>query len=255
MAGGGSINQFYVTLSSDASMDLYPDNVVSSYKTKLSEPLNLTGDWEVGLCEVMYVHAFNNVHYGENQFIYDGGDGLGFRSAVIQPGHYDQFSNLSAAVKSAMSPGGKRNIDMAYNPVTRKVTVDLINGAKIFMYKRMAALFGFKNGERMTTSTEAPYVFDITGGIHAMHVYTNIVNSQIVGHTKSQLLRLVGIIGQDGEVVTRVFQTPYYLGVAQRYIDCIEIEVTDQKGERIRFNRGRFTAVLHFRKSRGALIF
>jgi hypothetical protein len=47
---------FYVTLTSDASVDLYPDNTLADFVIHLSHPIDLgtSSAWEVGLCEVSY---------------------------------------------------------------------------------------------------------------------------------------------------------------------------------------------------------
>ena len=45
---------FYVTLPSNASMDIYPENTMTRYTTKLKTPLQLEGKFQVGLAEIMY---------------------------------------------------------------------------------------------------------------------------------------------------------------------------------------------------------
>ncbi len=45
---------FYVTLPCNASMNIYPDNCISNYKTRLARSINLKGPWEVGLIEFHY---------------------------------------------------------------------------------------------------------------------------------------------------------------------------------------------------------
>ena len=50
-------NHFYVTLFSNASIDLYPDNTGAVFTTHLSHPIDLgtsSSEWEVGLCEVSF---------------------------------------------------------------------------------------------------------------------------------------------------------------------------------------------------------
>ena len=50
-------NHFYVTLFSNASIDLYPDNTRAVFPTNLAHPIDLgtsSSEWEVGLCEVSY---------------------------------------------------------------------------------------------------------------------------------------------------------------------------------------------------------
>jgi len=47
-------SHFYVTLSSNASRDLYEQNTHADFTVKLAQPLDLvsTSNWEVGLCEI-----------------------------------------------------------------------------------------------------------------------------------------------------------------------------------------------------------
>lgn len=57
-----TISDFYVTLPSDASLEMFPENTQSSFRTKLSAPLMLTGDdWEVGLTEIFIPKTWYNV--------------------------------------------------------------------------------------------------------------------------------------------------------------------------------------------------
>lgn len=47
-------SRFWVTLASNASMDQFPDNTAAHFTTKLSQHLDLIGDWQVGPIEPMY---------------------------------------------------------------------------------------------------------------------------------------------------------------------------------------------------------
>jgi hypothetical protein len=47
------LQKLYITLSSDSSLDIYPDNTLSAFQVQLPKPIDLGRDnWEVGLCEV-----------------------------------------------------------------------------------------------------------------------------------------------------------------------------------------------------------
>ena len=48
------MTNFYMTLPSNSSMNYYPENTVTKYKTHLAQPVSLEGDWEVGLFEFEY---------------------------------------------------------------------------------------------------------------------------------------------------------------------------------------------------------
>jgi hypothetical protein len=49
-------DQFYVTLLSNASQKLYPENTIGAFTVELARPIDLrpVGHWEVGLCEFTY---------------------------------------------------------------------------------------------------------------------------------------------------------------------------------------------------------
>ena len=55
------MSNFYVTLPSNASMDIYPDNAISHYTTRLRQPIDLEGDWEVALVEASIPTRWTNV--------------------------------------------------------------------------------------------------------------------------------------------------------------------------------------------------
>ncbi|GFY03871.1 uncharacterized protein TNCV_1196511 [Trichonephila clavipes] len=55
------ISDFYLTLPSNANMDYFPKNTQSFYRTKLSHPLLLFGDWEVALSEICIPRNWFNI--------------------------------------------------------------------------------------------------------------------------------------------------------------------------------------------------
>ena len=60
----------YVTLPSNNSMDIYPDNKISSFKVNLSETLHVDPEnWEVALKENQFTHLWHNVRKEKNYFI------------------------------------------------------------------------------------------------------------------------------------------------------------------------------------------
>ena len=48
------MTHFYMTLPSNASMKIYPNNTVAKYTTQLPTNIELDGEWEVALTEIMY---------------------------------------------------------------------------------------------------------------------------------------------------------------------------------------------------------
>ena len=52
---------FYITLPSNASLDIFPNNKTTGYRVKLPEKINLDEDWEVGLYSILYPHMWYTI--------------------------------------------------------------------------------------------------------------------------------------------------------------------------------------------------
>ncbi|CAF1137833.1 unnamed protein product [Brachionus calyciflorus] len=50
---------FYVTLPSNSSMDLYPENTMTDFSVLLKEPIRLDVQYEVALVELTYKHSWS----------------------------------------------------------------------------------------------------------------------------------------------------------------------------------------------------
>lgn len=61
-------NQFFLTLLSNNSVDIYSNNVLSSFSNYLESPLNLYGSWEVGISEIFYNAFAPTIQIGDPDF-------------------------------------------------------------------------------------------------------------------------------------------------------------------------------------------
>lgn len=58
-----------MTLPSDGSMSAFPENTVAHFKTLLPQTMDFTtGEWEVGLTEMMYPNTLQNIDPKEAHF-------------------------------------------------------------------------------------------------------------------------------------------------------------------------------------------
>ena len=55
------MNKFIVNLRSNDSLDKFPDNVLSDFCVKMSNPIELKGQWEVGLSEIQYTNSIKKM--------------------------------------------------------------------------------------------------------------------------------------------------------------------------------------------------
>ena len=72
----------------------------------------------------------------------------------------------------------------------------------------------------------------------------------MVGDAQVPLLRIVPVEGRDGEIITitRVFDPIQYCPLLQRRFQTVEIDIRDDMGSMVPFERGRVVATLHCRK-------
>ena len=97
------------------------------------------------------------------------------------------------------------------------------------------------------------YSPDLTGGLTTLFVHCNIVEPQVVGNCKSELLRTVPVNSTKrfGDTVYELFISPHYVNVLHKHFDHIRIEIRTDNGEPLPFEFGKVICKLHFRKSKG----
>ena len=53
--------QFYIVLSSNNSMYVFPENKTTHFTTQLPQNIYLHGEWSVALCEIQILHTFQHI--------------------------------------------------------------------------------------------------------------------------------------------------------------------------------------------------
>ena len=98
------MDDFVVYLVSNGSMDLYPDNTLSSFTNHLSEPLELGENWKVCLSVISIPSDVKNVT--TNRFISDRYNKEGnniYRDIFdLQPGIYPTVDDLLLTLKNSL---------------------------------------------------------------------------------------------------------------------------------------------------------
>ena len=246
------MSHFYITLPSNASMDIYPQNTVAQYVTKLADTVELDGSWEVGLVEIIYPHIWKNVRDNEAFLILN----LLPTSEVINSevtiagGHYEDGYELMRAINSSL-----RNIDIptpifSFDSSRKRAVVSMYDVPySLTMSEHMKQVLGFtkvlKPGIEHTSDNEV----NLDGGFSALYVYCNLLEQIHVGDTKAPLLRSIGVQGRYGDVIHQMFDNPTYVPVQKKVFDTIEIDIMDDSGHTIPFEGGKSLVTLHFRRA------
>ena len=239
---------FYLTLPSNSSLNVFPDNKTTSYRVKLPQAIDLNGDWEVGLYSISYPNTWYTLQNLENH-IYYSADGLIFLVAFVDYGYYETTNDLVKSVNAALKRNiGNDNIRLTYNVRTEKVTVHVKNSHQLGIMGRLSIMLGFGGEEvKIAKTTTSPYVADLNGTA-MIYFYCDIVQPQVVGDTNAKLLKSVPVQGKTGEVVTKTFTNIQYVPVQTKSFEDIEIILRDDAGKPVPFERGKVLVTLHFKQ-------
>ena len=241
---------FYLTLPSNASMDVFPNNKIGSYHVKFPQTFNLNGDWEVGLYSISYPNTWYTVQKQQNHIYYTKDAGKSFwSSAIVDYGYYTSIPELIKAINAAMKKELKNsNIQFAFNPRTHKVKVALAPKHYIAVYGQLSQILGFGGSDlKILKSKESPNVAELYS-ITSIYIYCNIVQPQVVGNTMVPLLRTIPVTGNSGDVITKTFTNIQYVPVQTKSFEDIEILLRTDTGDPVPFERGKAIATLYFRK-------
>ena len=295
---------FYLTLPSNASMKMYPDNTLAHYITDLPRLIDMTGEWECGLAEIQYPHTWYNIGMYDTWFFLNETIAMDLTpSARISAGYYKSPMSLMNHVNKGLNSMAtdKVRAKLSYSAITQKMTLHMTPGTEFTVPRRSALgrMLGFESsvissppstvpvilGSIMSvtisaaeaTSTdgnpstalflppketpdgpytyrkEAEHVVQMDQGFDTIYVYTDVVESRIVGDSVAPLLRALPVGGRHGETVSDRFTNIHYVPLLYSHFKSIEIDIRDDIGRRVPFEYGRVTVTLHFRRCRTGL--
>ena len=243
---------FFVTLPSNASLDIYPNNKISHYTTKFAKPIDLNGIWEVSLAEVQYIQSWYSLTEEDSicHIIQRDGKRTQNSNFNITPGYYKNIDEVVSEINNNLKKM-ELGIELFYNRMKNKIR---IVSQKHFAFKangKLAYMLGMNPGVPITArEPEAPNPSDIHAGFYTMYVYTDVIEYQRVGDSFAPLLRCVHITGENNKVVTITYDKLHYVPLTKNHITDIVIEVKTDQNKPIPFSYGKFIAKLHFRPAK-----
>ncbi len=253
---------FTITLPSNSSEGVYPDNTISSFQTYLPQEISLETEYEVALTEIQYTNSFYNlpedckieIRYVEFSGVNLTAEGT-FRRLLIRKGYYRDINQLVKTCKNELtrkSPNDvKREIDLDYQEVTRKIKLTIPKNTidyRILFPDLLQAILGF-GGHAHSTTQLGERSADLNACVHSMYIYSNIVEPRIVGDAMVPLLRVLAVHGTHNEYVVDNFYHLQYTPVRLRNFRTIEIDLRNNLGKAMPFHSGEAVLTLHFRKA------
>jgi hypothetical protein len=263
------MRSFYITLQSDSSGDYYPHNTITDFYNKFTIPVKVPPDqYQVALVECSYIPSGIIVKKGEKICKYNGIEHVaevdfyslddlinhlkipskdfdiksGYAYARYDTGYdHDRFLRKLRKHKkeqlgdlNSIHPVLVTRLNDGETHVTKKYVVE--------WSPRIALMFGMDE----ETNT---YVYPILSQVSAtnLYVYTDIVESQRVGHQMVPLLRKITNSGQRNQLTTHEFTHLEYKNLSLHDFDTIHCYIRTEAGEPPSIEVGTFSATLHFR--------
>ena len=277
------MNDFYVNLPSNTpgTNQYSRENTTSQFRVRLPEEIRLGNEqWEVALVELQYPFSWNNI---VDDYTETGNPAL-IHSAIkqcemevifldgtqlcvsIPPGYYKDADALIAVIQKRLESRTRilsSQATMVVSPYfyfdmdyTRQKVVFTRNSKQekevyVYLSPLLQYVLGFESPKLTSNRVVAKYPPDLRAGCDSLYIYCDLIEPQLVGNKREQLLRIVPVSGSYGEIVDRVFVAPHYVPVLNRQFSTIEIAIKTDRNVPFAFLFGKTIVKLHFRKSRG----
>lgn len=250
-----------VVLPSNSSLSNYPNNSLTTYTVKFSNPLDLSvGQYECGLSEIQFYKSWLNV-----TDCYIEIDHKNKKYTIpIPDGHYDTPEALITLINTNISLYSTTEIanivKFEYSEITRKAIVVIALqverrvGINVQPNKKLSELLGMKEVTVLTIPAKSDQVI-VEGKeivkldyIHNLMVYCDVIQSSTIGDTEAPLLRSVSVDAGHWQNQCTIYQKIQYLPISRTKTGSITIYLRDDTGQPIPFTNGRTVVTLDFRR-------
>ena len=249
------VRSFYVTLPSNGSMGVYPENTVTEFRNRLPRPLHLDGEWEVGLTNFSYPYTWYQICPETSGCVWRAAD---------ESSEFQELELLPLRTVTASSIGERRYLPENLVDLIRFGGVD--HNGRLRMRAEDARHVKLTGKICQTFGCSDPYVFNQNWryterpwkaeNIEHLFVYTDIIVPQSVGDRDVPLLHQFGVSTSNahGQPVDVTPPIVAYHAINRNPIESIEIFIRDGTGQKVPFTSGRSIVTLHFRQRRSSLL-
>lgn len=255
-------DDFYLTLPSNTGHNKH----AASFRITLPKRIQLSGEWEVALSELIFPHAWFNVRAPDNIFYVlwrsdqEGSAPISEHMTLrcsIPEGYYHHVNDLFKIMEERMKKQHSwlpdvLPIKFIFEKILNRVTITLEEPAMdIQLSNGLAYMLGYDAENFHDISDDpgiAPHPPDLRAGVVSIYVYSDLVEHTIVGDTVAPLLRAVAIQSNFGDIVEKTFQVPHYVPLLKKDFDSIEIEIKTDQNRLLDIQFGKTIVKLHFRR-------
>ena len=220
------MDSFTIELVLNASFNCYPNNSLNSFTSFLPEQIHLKGEWEVAISEISYPSLYQNVTEGKFTFI-DGRESPEEKRKIqpmqVEPGLYPSIVDIVVAMNDEVRKriGAQKHeyngFYISVDKILQKIAIHLPEDQSVFIIQSayLSHIFGCdlkQNQTGVIMKGKGPhyprYSYKI---IHSLINYSDIIEYNIAGNTKTPVLRCIPFISKvkNGDIISTVQYMTY----------------------------------------------
>lgn len=240
----------YITLTSNDSLDVYPENSMSNFRVKLSKRLDLDPSWEVALVRFSFTHSLCNFSKTEQVFLWDRIAKQVLATVHISPQRIRDINHLIRIIDTFV----RAQINVGRNDRFPQVAVDQQN--RVYLSSGQIGdrrvEYRFSDGLNILLGLEREGFHYLNANRTSLFVYADVVSHRVVGDVTAPLLTTIDIGNLEmvpgKQSIVKMKPREYYK-ICYTAIDEIEVQLLEDTGRAPRFDFGIVSLTLHFRKS------
>ena len=270
---------FTITLSSNASLDVYQSNTLASFRTCLPTSIELVGPWEVAITEIAYPRKIYNVRDTYFDFYWDVGGKKWVKNCKFERGVYNDvqeiIDEMNRSIHRARGAWKKEKLKVYFSWKIDAENKFVLNYPNTVNFANMSPdLFHILRCQRVKSPWKhPPHFHDMPSYFpvdihhwHQVYVYGDFIEQQFVGNSRAPLLNTFPLFNPQqmpprdleekpggsfgyGVCSFRSFSTPVFKKVSKKTLTDLLIELRTDTGDLIPFvGVGRTTLTLLLRK-------
>lgn len=278
-------DNFFITLLSNSSLSIFPDNTTTSFMVSLPQKITLSGKWEVGVAEIHYNYNFFNVTNGNNRIwitadLFEHVSTEQESESGVSTEEEEKVTNPIVTHCCEIPPGFYNNMCELIDTINEKIRDVLELSSNLFVFHktinrceintkeikksgicsvklegRLNIQLGFIPCKNVLDVKISQHCCNIQFGVpDRMLIYTDIIEPTFIGHEKAYVIRIVSTQPKGltfGDTCYMSYERMDYIGIEKREFDAISIDIREPSGDFMPFLYGVFSIKLHFKKRHG----
>ena len=205
----------------------------------------------MAMMRIIYPYSWHNVR--EHQFSYTllcKANGLPWALTIYLPsGIYRTVKDVIHGIGEGTSQWIKKTLARALGYLNHQYNIPQLYQIGTFVQQNddqsvllVSTTTTLVRKEELVRGLLSPYAFQ------TMYVYSDLVESQVVGDTQANLFHILVPRGEPGDVVAEEIKLLTYHRLRTSVFSSVKINIRGDTGEPIPFDSGTVRVTLHFRR-------